>query len=286
MLECSNIDGWLCGKQLLNNNVQLIKHILSFMNSNELYKISHLISPEIKILDQIQRNLSFEEYILYISDMSKNIEADIIEITHDREVYTASLNLSVIDNSLSYYSSFTATSTFVIDNGLVIEFRLFFDGTDEDLSYLINLKDQYNDEASIDSWDIKTISDIGLIKLVFSKLHSSVSLYSISELFTSKFRFLSPLRGWLDFDQYVQHMVSVLDNSQLHIESITPKKDHYLLDIVFTIFLNNTKKKSVIISKTKVYIENGLIQKIISSYALTPFQLKHIIENTIPFAKI
>lgn len=121
---------------LLSADLKIVKYLLTCMNSNEICKLSHVIAPDVEIIDPIFTSVTFEQYAKDLAGMVQHVESKLLNIQKVGGVYQVNMNFTIIDNSNSYYSKFDATFNFTIANHLVIKSELVWEATEEDYKYL------------------------------------------------------------------------------------------------------------------------------------------------------
>lgn len=114
------------------------------MNSNEICKLSHVIAPDIEIIDPIFKKKTFEEYAKHLAGMVQHVESKLLNIQKIGGVYQVNMTFTIIDNSDSYHSKFDATFHFTIAKQMVIKSELVRTATKEDYKYFRKFANFYS----------------------------------------------------------------------------------------------------------------------------------------------
>lgn len=122
--------------------------------------------------------------------------------------------------------------------------------------------------------------NIEMIYKITSSTHTSKVLKSFSSYFASDFTYKDSFRRALDFEEHCMYMEMIKQNCEFEIVSIIDINCCYEMKLDITIIHNDKRVRSRLTSKTRFYIEDGIIQKIRASYSLTPMQMLYYLKNT------
>lgn len=102
----------------------------------------------------------------------------------------------------------------------------------------------------------------------------------MSGYFSSDFTYESRVQGVLDFDTFCQRLTIVSYSSQLEVKKIEELECCIIVDAVYHIIDNSEKFYSDFESKIYIYIEDGLVQKVVSKFKVSSENLLYIIKAT------
>ncbi|MGL1922324.1 MAG: hypothetical protein OCD03_14970 [Hyphomicrobiales bacterium] len=126
------------------DDLEIVKYLLTCMNSNEMRKLSHVISPDIEIIDPIFTKTTFEEYAKHLGGMVQHVESQLVNIEKAGDVYLVNMIFTLIDNSDGYHSKFDATFHFTFAKHMVVRSELVRTATEEDYKYLYKYANFYS----------------------------------------------------------------------------------------------------------------------------------------------
>lgn len=128
-------------------------------------------------------------------------------------------------------------------------------------------------------------SNIEIIRTVLFNSHTASKLRALSDFFAPDFTYKSPLRGYLNFEEYCQHLASIKASSEFELVSLINAKCCYELELDITIIHSDSRKRSKLSARANVFFKDGIIQRMTTSYTPTARQLAYILKNTISFSK-
>lgn len=127
----------------MNSDLDLVKYLLTCINSNELQNISDAIAPDVVIVDPICSDVLLEQYFEHIAIMVQHVESRILDIQQNGNVFHVNMVFSIVDNQIPYHSEFGAVFILTIKDSLLIKSELVFDAKEHDLQYLCQIKERY-----------------------------------------------------------------------------------------------------------------------------------------------
>ena len=123
-------------KLVLNDKLLIVSSFLELLNANQLSKIAELVSADFVFISPVRGRIDFAEYCKYVANISECFETKVRDNQVIDDQVIVYLDITIIDNSLNYFSEMKATATFEFDNQLLKSLSMKYKSTDQDVNYM------------------------------------------------------------------------------------------------------------------------------------------------------
>lgn len=116
-------------------------------------------------------------------------------------------------------------------------------------------------------------TDLNIVELLAASFNSERMLRDLAKFIAPDFTYDSLVQGRLNFDQYCSHAGATLFDCEYICKKVTQNNGHFEMEVMVHMLDNQANVNADFIAYLKVYVLNGLVMKMTSTYQAEPEQL-------------